>query len=180
MRKPLKLAEGGGLRLGVRDELVLLTPRLRRYARALTQGSPAPNEMADELVHATFMRILDCGLSERKPELLLQVFSRLTQINREEHARASGAAADAEAISHGSPKGLFAALGSLRLDEREALFLVVLEGFNYAQAARILHISRGALTIRLGRARTRLAEALSNDAGSQTPARRVPHLRVVK
>ncbi|MHB8886789.1 MAG: sigma factor-like helix-turn-helix DNA-binding protein [Methylovirgula sp.] len=168
--------------MSVRDELVLLTPRLRRYARALTQGSPAPHEMADELVHATFMRILDCGLSERKPELLLQVFSLLTQINREEHARASGSAAasEAEAISHGSAKGLYAALGGLRLDEREALFLVVLEGFTYAQAARILHISRGALTTRLGRARTRLGEALSNDAGSQTPARRVPHLRVVK
>lgn len=171
--------------MSVRDELVLLTPRLRRYARALTQGSPAPNEMADELVHAAFMRILDCGLSERKPELLLQVFSLLTQINREEHARASGNAtggnaADSEAISHGSQKGLFAALGGLRLDEREALFLVVLEGFNYAQAARILHISRGALTTRLGRARARLAEALSNDAGSQTATRRVPHLRVVK
>ena len=176
--------------MSARDELVLLTPRLRRYARALTQGSPAPNDMADELVHATFMRILDCDLSERKDELLLRVFSLLTQINREEHSGARGGGAgdaipNGPAVAHGNhaiepPKGLFTALAGLRLDEREALFLVVLEGFNYAQAARILHISRGVLTTRLGRARARLAEAQGNDMGTQTPARRVAHLRVVK
>ena len=177
--------------MSFRDELVLLTPRLRRYARALTQASPAANETADELVHATFMRILDGGLPERKADLLLQVFSLLTQINREtQPERASGGGAgytmsDVETalrgkLSSAAPKRLFTALGGLRLDEREALFLVVLEAFNYAQAARILHISRGGLLARLGRARMHLAEVLGNDASIQAPARRVRHLRVVK
>ena len=179
--------------MSVRDELVQLTPRLRRYARALTQASPAPNEMADELVHATFMRILDCGLPERKADLVLRVFSLLTQINRENQQELSGAhgnvaghaAPEDEAAAHCgrslmSPKGLFAALGSLTLEEREPFFLVVLEGFNYAQAARILHISRGGLVARLGHARTRLSEMLGDDVGTQAPARRIPHLRVVK
>ncbi len=179
--------------MSVRDELSLLTPRLRRYARALTQASPAPNDAADELVHATFMRILDCGLSERKSDLILQVFSLLTQLHRESlHALRTGVGETATSGTfHGDdglaraghtnalPKGLCAALGGLRLDEREALLLVALEGFSYTQAARILHISRGGLMARLGRARARLVEALC-DAPAPAPARRAVHLRVVK
>ncbi len=180
--------------MSVRDELALLTPRLRRYARALTQASPAPSDMADELVHATFMRILECGLPERKFDLVLQVFAALTQLNREtpqERATSPAGTVAAWAVpgddgaarschANNVPKGVCAALGRLRLEEREALLLVVLEGFNYAQAARILRISRGGLVARLGRARTRLAEALGSDAGAPVPARRNAHLRVVK
>lgn len=181
--------------MSVRDELSLLTPRLRRYARALSQSSPAPNEAADELVHATFMKILDCGLSDRKSDLVLQVFSLLTQLNRETQPALAQTASDRPPsgfhgddglarVGHGNPlantlpKGLCAALASLRLDEREALLLVVLEGFSYAQAARILHVSRTSLISRLGRARARMSEALAN--ASATPARRPVHLRIVK
>jgi RNA polymerase sigma-70 factor (ECF subfamily) len=172
--------------------LSLLTPRLRRYARALMAASPAPSDGADELVHATFTRILDCGLSERKSDLIMQVFSLLTQLHRENLQTPPGRIPDhtvnnpmhaddglARAGNPGMlPKGLCAALASLRLDEREALLLVGLEGFSYALAARILHLSRSGLLSRLGRARTRLAEALA-DAPSAASARRL-HLRVVK
>jgi len=180
--------------VSAKDELVLLTPRLRRYARALTQASPAPCDAADELVHATLLRVLDYGAAERKSDLLLQVFSTLTQLNREnqqERAASSGeglasciAPGDETILRSGpplaAPKGLFAALTALKLEEREALFLVVVEGFSYAQAARILHVSRGGLVARLARARSRLSEGLSPDAGVQLPSRRAPHLRVVK
>jgi RNA polymerase sigma-70 factor (ECF subfamily) len=169
-----------------------LTPRLRRYARALMLASPAPSDGADELVHATFTRILDCGLSERKSDLIMQVFSLLTQLNREnqqtvqgrvpDHAASGTLQADDSLARVGNPamlpKGLCAALATLRLDEREALLLVGLEGFSYAQAARILHLSRSGLLSRLGHARTRLAETLA-DAPTQASARRL-HLRVVK
>ncbi len=176
--------------MSVRDELSLLTPRLRRYARALSQSSPAPNEAADELVHATFMKILDCGLSERKSDLILQVFSLLTQLNREAQPALAQAASDhppggfhgddgLARAGHAQPKGLCAALASLRLDEREALLLVALEGFSYAQTARILHVSRSSLISRLGRARARMSEALAT-APSVAPPRRPVHLRVVK
>lgn len=176
--------------MSVRDELSLLTPRLRRYARALSQSSPAPNEAADELVHATFMKILDSGLSERKSDLILHVFSLLTQLNREAQPALAQAASDhppagfhaddgLARAGHAQPKGLCAALASLRLDEREALLLVALEGFSYAQTARILHVSRTSLVNRLGRARARMSEALAN-APSAAAARRAVHLRVVK
>jgi len=178
--------------VSVRDELSQMTPRLRRFARALTQASPAASDTADELVHATFMRILECGLSERKSDLVMQVFSLLTQLHREsQHHLPSEIAEAASAgdlrgedglarVSSSAmlPKGLTAALAGLRLDEREALLLVALEGFSYAQAARILHVSRSGLLARLGRARVKLSEALA-DTPTQPSARRM-HLRLVK
>lgn len=184
--------------MSVRDELSVMTPRLRRYARALMQASPAPNDAADELVHAAFMRTLDSRLSERRPDLAIQVYAHLTQLHRESRHQFPGGAEDnsLSGAFHGDgalaraghsnalhanalPHGLCAALASLRLEEREALLLVALEGFNYAQAARILHISRGGLVARLGRARAHLVEALS-ETSPQAPARRPVHLRVVK
>ena len=45
-------------RVDLRDQLNALTPRLRRYARALATGSPAPSSFADDLVHAALMRTL--------------------------------------------------------------------------------------------------------------------------
>jgi RNA polymerase sigma-70 factor (ECF subfamily) len=175
-----------------------LTPRLRRYARALTQASPAPNDAVDELLHATFTRILNGCLLDRKSDLIPQVFSVLTQLYREsqpalqtgggEPPTTSGNIPDADGFARAGhanvhantlPKGLCAALAGLGLDEREALLLVALEEFSYLQAARILHISRGCLIARLGRARARLGEALA-DVPISVPARRVAHLRLVK
>jgi len=177
--------------VSVRDELSQMTPRLRRFARALTQASPNASDTADELVHATFLRILECGLSERKSDLVMQVFSLLTQLHRESQQHVPAEIVEATnasdprgedslaRVAHSTmlPKGLSAALASLRLDEREALLLIALEGFSYAQAARILHVSRGGLLARLGRARTRLSEAL---ADTPQPSARRMHLRVVK
>jgi RNA polymerase sigma-70 factor (ECF subfamily) len=72
-----------------------------------------------------------------------------------------------------------AALLALPLEEREALLLVVLEGFSFAHAARILKISRTVLVMRLARARAALSEI-----ASETPSRpakpRPSYLRVVK
>jgi RNA polymerase sigma-70 factor, ECF subfamily len=182
--------------VSVRDELSLMTPRLRRYARALMHGSPAPSDAADELVHAAFMRMLDAGLSEPRPDLALQVYAHLTQLHREtrhqlgaQDTSIGGALHGEDGLArtghfnaphtNGMPKGLSAALGNLRLEEREALLLVALEGFSYAQAARILHISRSGLLARLGRARGRVVEALS-EAPPPPQTRRPVHLRVVK
>lgn len=185
--------------MSVRDELSVMTPRLRRYARALMQASPAPNDAADELVHAAFMRVLESGSPERRPDLAIQVYAHLTQLHRDSrhqfqtgggngalsggslHGDDSLARAGHSNALHANalPRGLCAALSSLRLEEREALLLVALEGFNYAQAARILHISRSGLIARLGRARGRLAEALS-ETSPQAPLRRPTHLRLVK
>ena len=80
-----------------------------------------------------------------------------------------------------SPRNNFAAaLLALPLEEREALLLVVLEGFSFAQAARILKISRTALVMRLARARAALNEIAAPETPSRPVKTRPSYLRVVK
>ena len=82
----------------------------------------------------------------------------------------------------GRSQGISHALDALPLEEREALLLVVLEGFNYAQAADVLSVPRAALAARIARARQLLSEHL--DAALPIEARnRVRHpeyLRLIK
>jgi RNA polymerase sigma-70 factor (ECF subfamily) len=179
----------------VKDDLSLLTPRLRRYARALAQAAPGPSEIADELVHATLLLVLDAGASERKCDVKLTAFALLTQLHRdslqERKFGAAGSTRSAAASRPGAPhdkpeprcggsKGLFEGLAGLKLDEREALLLVVVEQFTYKQVMHILDISRASLMARLGRARARLSEALITVPTFGTGPRRAPHLRLVK
>jgi RNA polymerase sigma-70 factor (ECF subfamily) len=192
--KPLRPAERSA-KVTVRDELNLLTPRLRRYARALAQAAPGPSESADELVHATLVRVLDAESLDRKSNLTLTAFALLTQVHRdslqERKSRAAGsvrnAAASRPSAAHEAPeppcgggKGLFEGLATLKLDEREALLLVVVEQFTYTQAMHILDISRPSLVARLARARSRLSEALAIVPAPNAAQGRVPHLRLVK
>ena len=56
---------------------------------------------------------------------------------------------------------LAAALASLRERDREALLLVVWDGLEHRAAAKVMGCTTGALTVRVHRARRRLAHALA-------------------
>jgi DNA-directed RNA polymerase specialized sigma24 family protein len=73
---------------------------------------------------------------------------------------------------------LLNALKSLKLDEKEAYLLVVLEEMSYAQAARVLRISKTALLVRLMRARTALSA--TDLCPPKAKPSRPSHLHVVK
>ena len=188
--------------MNLRDELNAITPRLRRYARALTTGSPAPCDLADDLVHATLMRAVgDRTFSDRpfgdrassRPgELAVRLYATITQLNRETVAlKRSSMAADASrpvlvTSAPGLPlrarqTKLSAGLLSLSLESREALLLVTLEGFEHGNAARVLRISRSLLVTRLTNARTALETFMLARPGpkAQSATRDVPHLRLV-
>lgn len=177
--------------MGLRDDLNLCAPRLRRYARALVGGHPGPNEIADDLVQAILPRALKAGAASRLagPDLHLHLYTLITEWHRErlgvnaqmekENFTAGGARA-AQKPPLFPPDKFAEALLSLALEEREALLLVVLEGFSYAQAARILKISRTVLVARLARARAALGEIPAPEFASR-PAKVLPsYLRLVK
>ncbi len=154
----------------LRDQLNGLSPRLRRYARALTTGHPGPCDFADEVVHATLVRALGARHAGGSADLLIRLYATVTQLNREmavsgQQARAAGAGRptliDAgRNFSAGRETKLSGALLSIPLEAREALLLVGLEGFDYGEASRILRISRNTLITRLTQARTMLDAAL--------------------
>ncbi len=182
--------------MNLRDDLNLNAPRLRRYARALVTGHPGPSEIADDLVHATLRRALESGIPGRRADLNIYLYSFITEMHREALRTAKvGASAAVEKGSFyaGGPRPaekmpnlcsprdrLSSALGGLKLEEREALLLVVLEGLSYAQAARVLKISRPILLARLSRARAALGDILSIETPPNKAKLRPAHLRLVK
>ena len=174
----------------LRDDLNACTPRLRRYARALTTGCPGGSAFADDLVHTALMRALGARQLGPAGDLSVRLFATVTQLFRE----AAGAGRQAQAAGSGRPalvaepfaptlarqSRLSAGLMSLAIEDREALLLVALEGFDHADAARILRISRGTLLGRLTRARQTLDMHLKSQPRQPTPrTRTAPHLRLV-
>ncbi len=178
--------------MSLRDELNALTPRLRRYARALATGGPAHSELADELVRATLMRALGARSVGGANDLAIRLYATITQLHRDmavvgRSAMAVGVGRPALVSAGGGVTmpsrhtKLSAGLLALPLDHREALLLVTLEGFGHGDAARILRISRGVLIGRLTEARTALDGALQTRSAPKAvaPARNVPYLRLV-
>jgi len=183
--------------VALRDDLNSSASRLCRYARALVTGQPGPSEIADDLVHAVLLRTWEAGTASRLAgrDLHLHLYALLTEWHREslaagrmggkvhmekENFSAGGPRAAGTLPVQASPRNNFAAaLLALALEDREALLLVVLEEFSFAQAARILKISRTVLVMRLARARAALSEIASETPSR--PAKTLPsYLRLVK
>jgi RNA polymerase sigma-70 factor, ECF subfamily len=172
-----------------REAIETLTPGLRRYARALT----GLGNGADEIVQATLMRTLEEERRWRDDELKMRVYGTLTQLNRQrQRAQAvrrqgeapPGRAGGAPAKAGSRREAISKALDVLATEEREALLLVVLEGFNYQEAAEIIGAPKATLVARLMRARAALAAAQGIDPRSRSvlsaQQRSAGHLRVVK
>jgi len=175
-------------------------PRLRRYARAFLNGTPGSSETADSFVHATLLRAREMRL-QVSAENGLPLFGVLTQLCREGAQQKIGqkspaqlqarpvaqpplwgvAAPDNVHNAFGSSRsheGFAAALNTLKSEEREALLLVVVEGFSYTEVAHILRISRTALLARLRQARATFKEC--GFAPAPAKPSRPSYLRIVK
>jgi RNA polymerase sigma-70 factor (ECF subfamily) len=171
-----------------REAIETLTPGLRRYARALT----GLGNGADEIVQATLMRTLEEERRWRDDELKMRVYATLTQLNRQrQRAQAARRQREAPAGRGGAPakaasrrEAISKALDVLATEEREALLLVVLEGFSYQEAAEIIGAPKATLVARLMRARAALAAVQGGDprfrAKLSSDKRSAAHLRVVK
>jgi RNA polymerase sigma-70 factor (ECF subfamily) len=148
-------------------------PRLRRFARVLARGSDA----ADDLVQETLLRAITAR-AQFEPGTNLRAW--LFTILR--HARAAAARRAARspiveadtlpesAVSGGQEerqamRDVASAFRKLARIHREALWLVVVEGLDYAEAARILDVPPGTLRSRLSRAREALRDAIGMNPG---------------
>ena len=155
-------------------------PALRRYARGLMEPDcPDPIASADEMVREVAQR------STRNEQLAgfknprLWLYATLTTCNR---ARLRAASRRANPSSRPRPPGVREALAKIPLEDREALLLVVVEGFSYEQAASILGLSRLGVASRVARARQQLDGPLEATlSGEARPRpRHPPYLRLVK
>jgi RNA polymerase sigma-70 factor, ECF subfamily len=158
----------------LRDRIIELLPRLRRFARSLARNV----HDADDLVQITAERALaraeqlrpdhsvaswlfgilrnawiDEGRSRRRRETLVEPEDLAERVGD------PAAGTDPELLC------LQDALSRLPEDQRLAVALVLVEGFSYKEAASIMSIPVGTLTSRLARGREALQSMLSETSG---------------
>ncbi|MEM6422872.1 MAG: sigma-70 family RNA polymerase sigma factor [Pseudomonadota bacterium] len=154
---------------GLRDEIAVLVPRLRRFAYALT-GS---REEGDDLVQSACVKALD-RIDQFEPgtrldSWLFTIVRNLFLDDRRRVARRGFHAGD-EVLDQLSDQGLAVGQSESRLrlarvrqamallpdEQREVIALVAIEGHSYREAAEILSLPVGTVMSRLARGRTRL------------------------
>jgi RNA polymerase sigma-70 factor, ECF subfamily len=143
-------------------------PRLRRFARMLAKHA----DVADDLVQDTLVRAIS---AQSQFELGTNLRAWLYTILR--HTRAAAARRDSRspflspdtipesAVSGGQEErqamqDVAAAFSRLPAIQREALWLVVVEGLDYTEASRVIGIPSGTLRSRLSRAREALRRGI--------------------
>ena len=161
------------------DRLIIeQIPHLRRYARALL-GDPAA---ADDLVQDCLERAWSRAHLWRRGNIRGWLFTIMHNVNINTQRRARRAPPMSSLDLPGADAGvrpsqedrlavsaISAAVAALPTDQREALLLIGLEEFSYAEAARVLGIPIGTVMSRLHRGRERLRQTL---AGQGTPTLR--------
>jgi RNA polymerase sigma-70 factor (ECF subfamily) len=153
----------------LREALVALLPRLRRFARALARDA----HDADDLVQIALERALTRA-AQLRPDAPLSSWmfgivrnAWLDELRaRGRRARLFAPAESAErsgASSQGAPGDLLAvqeALSRLPEEQRAAVALVLIEGLSYKEAAHVMEVPIGTLTSRLARGREALQAML--------------------
>jgi RNA polymerase sigma-70 factor, ECF subfamily len=161
------------------DELLLLLPRLRRYARVLT----ADLRRADELVLDTLARASATRDPPAQPphpgywlfgvmhrlygerSFLQEPRKRAPSLITERRAEGARALPPPAPSDRAAADNMQARLSRLPVEQREVLVLVVLEGLPYAEIATLLGVELGTVLSRLRRAR----EALRSTSAESGP-----------
>jgi RNA polymerase sigma-70 factor (ECF subfamily) len=156
----------------IRNELAAMLPRLRRFARALTANAAD----ADDLVQTALEKALT-RLEQFRPDTRLDAWifrimrnawideARARQVRFKryapEEAGAMVAGEDAATIeARMELRVVERAMAQLPDEQREAIALVLIEGFSYKEAAVALNVPMGTLTSRLARGRAALETAV--------------------
>ncbi|KXG87875.1 sigma-70 family RNA polymerase sigma factor [Agrobacterium bohemicum] len=163
------------------DEMTKSVPALRRYANALTHN----RDTADDLVQDCLERAIrkqalwrpDGPLRPWLYRVLINVWRNNLRSRSRRPAQVPIDDVADQLFVPAAQTGRVAlaemarAIETLSAEHREALLLVVVEGFSYAEAAQVLEIPLGTLMSRLGRARSSLARMTQEDQ---------PNLKVIK
>jgi RNA polymerase sigma factor (sigma-70 family) len=155
------------------DELTELLPRLRRFARGFTQDAAD----GDDLCQATIERALKARHQWQEGTRLDAWIYRIMRniwideirshqrraktFADEQEGLAVGDSGDSAIEAHAELGNVGRALDRLPEEQREAIMLVLVEGFAYKEAAEIIGCPMGTLTSRLVRGR----EALMRELG---------------
>lgn len=154
----------------VKQELIAILPRLRRYAYALT-GSV---DEGDDLVQAACERTLKEGSKRGDAPLdrwVMRVARNLWVDGHRARTRRAETAIEDDSPEHGfdGEQAMGAAtmleqvrtqVAGLPQEQRDVLALVAMEGHSYREASEELEVPIGTVMSRLARARAALADRL--------------------
>jgi RNA polymerase sigma-70 factor (ECF subfamily) len=130
------------------DDLLVLLPRLRRYARVLT----ADLRLADDLVLETLKAASKSRSSRRSwPQLRHRLFAVMHRVQGKHLARAPHE--DSPPLRTNGHDEMLERFSRLPADQREVLALVVLEGLPYTEIADVLDVPVGTVMSTLRNAR---------------------------
>lgn len=157
---------------GFGEDLVRLLPQMRRFARGLCRD----HADGDDLCQATIERALksahlwqegtrlDAWVYKIMRNMWIDETRARSRRNRtfadEAEGENVGMAGDAAIEAHAEMNNVERAMARLPDEQREAIMLVLVEGFAYKEAAEIIGCPMGTLTSRLGRGREALIREL--------------------
>lgn len=162
----------------IKDSIVELIPRLRRYARAMTGNSVRADDLVqDALERAWSKRYLWRRGSNLRAWLFTIMHNVFVNQLRQDHESRDHSPFDDNESSvlavadHAlAMRDLARALEQLPAEYREVVLLVGLEQMTYSEVAKVLGVPLGTIMSRLSRGRERLRALMS---GQTTVLRRV-------
>lgn len=156
----------------MRDEVVALLPRLRRFARTLTRDRSDADDVVQIAVERALVRHEQWRPGSRLDSWLFGIVrnawidevrarSRRSAVFAPEEAGAQvGSTATDEDLDM---RAIRNALFELPEDQRVVVSLVLIEGLSYQEAADALEIPMGTVTSRLARGRATLQTQLAQE-----------------
>ncbi len=168
----------------VREEMVALLPRLRRFAHGLAANRDDADDLVQEACERALVRLDQWEGGTRLDSWMYKIIQNLwydrlrSRKVRGEQVDEDELALQADENAHRLPevRDTFAQvsglLDRLKPEQREVLMLVCVESYSYQEAADILQIPVGTVMSRLSRARLQLHEDMKKPvkhAPKETP-----------
>ena len=162
----------------LRQQMVGLLPRIRRFAWGLTKDPDRADDLVQEACERALERLHQFADRSRLDSWLYRiVYTRwIDRLRRSKTRSAHLSLMEKEAVedSTGNTSGIERlvdvrdALAALPQEHRAAVLLVGVEGHSYAEAAAVMDVPVGTVASRVARGRSMLAEMLSpRSAGRQ-------------
>ncbi|RWN30675.1 MAG: RNA polymerase sigma factor [Mesorhizobium sp.] len=150
-------------------------PRLRRYARSLLRDRDAADDLVQDCLERSLVRLDNWQTGESPRRWLFTIMHHLfidqmRKVNRRGEAAmlpleaGEAVAQPAEQVESIASREIVDALQAISPDRRAALVMVAIEGFSYAEAANILGVPAGTLMSRIARGREELRGLLDDTA----------------
>ena len=161
----------------LRDQIVGLLPRLRRFGLSLTKDLDSADDLVQGACERALTRLDQLRDGSRLDSWLCRIIYtqwidtvRRRQVRSEKLIVFSREAESRSASSDAGPNfstslDVRTALESLPEEHRAAVMLVCVEGYGYAEAADVLNVPAGTIASRVSRAREMMSRRLRGDKG---------------